>query len=139
MKRIILAAMLGLAIFASPASAGKRTTCMIFPDPVSLSVTPSWTVTATGGGAGVLYEVQLRQNGVPRPDEGTTIRRVVADDGGVVAATFETLDYRVVGLSNFWATLIPGTAKVTIKAYRTGGGPGGAASTLASCSFTVVE
>lgn len=140
MKRILFVVAAAL-VLALPAQAGKQSSCTITPNPVSLSLTPSWTVTASGGKDGVLYEIQLRQGGVPRQDEGTTMARVTADVNGTVSATFETLDYRVLQLSNFWATLIPGTANISIKSSHQGGGGSttGHKTTLASCSFTVVE
>lgn len=139
--RMILTFLIAALVLALPAQAGKQSNCTITPNPVSLALTPSWTVTASGGQDGVLYEIQLREGGVPRQDEGTTMARVYADVDGAVSHTFETLDYRVLQLSNFWPTLVPGTANVSIKSAHQGGGGSttGHKTTLASCSFTVVE
>lgn len=122
-------------------AAPPKAPCVVSPSPVSLDLTPAWTVTAAGGAQGDLYEIRLRQGGVPRQDEGATIARVIPDAGGVVAATFDTIDYREYPVSNFNATLIPGTAKVTVVKARAGGGGGGpnGADTLASCSLIVTE
>lgn len=106
---------------------------------MSLGADSSWTVVAYGGALDVLYEVRLRQNGVPRQDEGATIARVYADDARVVTATLETMDYREFPFSNFYPTLIPGTARVTVVKARAGGGPSNGADTLATCRFGVVE
>jgi hypothetical protein len=129
------------AFLIAPAStrAAQASPCVVTPDPVSLSLDSSWTVTAQNGTPGALYEVLLQEGGVPRQDEGTTIDRVYADDVGTVTDTFQTLDYRLSGLSNFYPSLIPGTAKLKVRAYRTGGGTGGKADLLATCSFGVTE
>jgi len=128
-KWLILVAL----VLALPAQAGKRAPCTVSPDPVSISAGTQYTVTATGGTSAEFYEIIIRQ----RHDGDTDERRdalVQADAGGIVQYTFTA--YPLVP-GDFGGLLVD-DAKVNVVRYRTGGGSGGAASTLATCSFTAV-
>ncbi len=59
---------------------------------------------------------------------------VQADAQGVVQNTFTAYPW----VSGDKSGLLEGDASVKVVRYRTGGGPGGAASTLATCGFTVI-
>lgn len=133
MKRIVLVALVAFAIMAIPAQAGKRAPCTVVPDPVSISAQTPYTITATGGTPLEFYEVIIRQI----QDGATDERRdalVQADASGLVQTSF-IAGPLVAGVPG--GLLVEG-AKVNVVRYRTGGGPGGAASTLATCSFTVI-
>lgn len=134
MKRIILAALAVFAIVALPAQAGKRSPCTVVPDPVSISAHTLYTVTATGGTPGTYYEIIISQRHDGVTDEGRDAL-VQADGGGAVAYTFTAYPW----VDGSKSGLLVGDAKVSVVRYRTGGGSGGAASTLETCTFTVVE
>lgn len=131
--------MVALAVFAAvlivPAAAGgPRTACTVTPDPVSISSGEQYTVFAAGGVPLEWYEVIVRQRGDGCTDECRDWLGQ-ADDFGNVTASFAAYAF-VVG-DGFHGLLV-GDAKVSVVRYRTGGGPGGGASTIATCAFTVV-
>jgi len=132
-KRIVVMAVIAALIVAAPVSAGKRSTCTVVPDPVSISVADLYTVTATGGVPGVDYEIIISQRHDGVTDEGRDAL-VAADAFGVVTWTFTAYPK----IDGDPSGLLVGDAKVDVSRNRTGGGPGGAASTIASCTFTVV-
>jgi hypothetical protein len=131
-RRVLLLVVLLLVALGT---AARPTTCVVTPDPVLLSKAPgTYHVNATGGVPGEYYEVTLFQKHNPINDE----RRVwlgQADELGNVEADVPYLD-RVIG-SNY--SLWPGEARLEVVRYRTGGGPGGAASKIATCTFRVTE
>jgi hypothetical protein len=110
--------------------------CTVSPDPVSLASDTQFTVTATGGTAGEVYEVTDQQKQHHKQDEAR-VWSGWADDAGVVTAVVHVEDGRIVGDGSPYA-LWPGDVSVKVVRYRAGGGPGGAASLIATCSFTVV-
>ena len=112
-----------------------KTVCIVSPDPVTLGTDPQFTVTATGGVPFESYEVTDQQQGHHKTDEAR-VWLGQADASGTVVATIPVDDGRVVGPGDEFA-LWPGDVSVKVVRYRTGGGPGGAASVIATCSFTV--
>ncbi len=122
-----------LLIFALPAQAGKRPPCTVTPDPVSISTTPNYTIVATGGVPNEQYEVIISQRHDAVTDEGRDWSGP-ADENGTVTATLITEPWA----DGYNSGLLVGAASVKVSRYRAGGGPGGAASTIASCTFTVV-
>lgn len=125
-----------LIVLVVPVPARSATTCTITPDPVTLGIDANFTVVATGGTPGEYYEVTDQQKGHHKTDEAR-VWLGAADDTGTVTALVPVDDGRVVGDLSVWS-LWPGDVSVRVVRYRTGGGPGGAATTLATCSFTVV-
>jgi hypothetical protein len=108
----------------------------VAPDPVSLAVDTQFTVTAVGATPGEFYEVTDQQKRHHKTDEAR-VWLGQADEFGTVTAVVGVVDGRV-----YWGTgleLWPGDVSVKVVRYRTGGGPGGAASLLATCGFTVVD
>lgn len=129
MRTLLLGLVLAL-LFVPVAAAGPRTVCIVTPDPVSISSGEQYTISATGGDPLEWYEVIVRQ----LHDSDTDERRDwlgQADDQGNVVATLAAHPPAYPGDG-----LLVGDAKVTVTRYRTGGGPGGAASTIATCSFS---
>jgi hypothetical protein len=123
-----------------PALAGKAAPCVVTPDPVSLATadgTAILNVYATGGTPGDFYEVAFQQSGHHKTDEARSWLGA-ADEFGNVSADIVYVDGRLSPYDRDHA-LWPGDATVKVTRYRTGGGPGGAASLLATCSFTVIE
>ena len=118
------------------AYAAKAAPCIVSPDPVTLGVDASFTVTATGGTPLEYYEVTNQQRGHHKTDEAR-VWLGQADEFGTVTAVIGAVDGRIYG-DGLPESLWPGGVSVKVVRYRTGGGPGGAASTLATCSFTVV-
>jgi hypothetical protein len=115
------------------ASAGKASQCIVVPNPVVLGVDTQYTVTATGGVPLETYEVTLRQKHHLITDEAR-IWLGQADADGVVTAIVP-VDNQVEGsLYSLW----PGEPTLNVVRSRAGGGPGGAASKIATCSFVVV-
>lgn len=121
------------AICALPAQAGKRSTCTVVPNPVSISSGEQYTITATGGVPLEYYEVIISQRFDGVTDEGRDWLGQ-ADANGTVTAML-TAYPKVVGDPT---GLLVGQAKVNVSRYRTGGASGGGASTIASCTLTVV-
>lgn len=121
-------------VLVLPAQAGKRPSCTVVPNPVSISAADEYTITATGGVPDEFYEVIVsqRQDGVT--DEGRDWLGQ-ADASGTVSATLTAFPW----VDGNPSGLLVGDAKVNVVRYRTGGGPGGAASSLATCAFSVVE
>lgn len=121
-----------LLLFATPAHAAKAVPCTVVPDPVSISAADHYTVTAVGGTPGELYEVIISQKHDGVTDEGRDWLGY-ADANGTVTADFVAYPKYEGDPSG----LLVGSASVTVVRARAGGGPGGAASTLARCGFTV--
>jgi hypothetical protein len=137
MKRILLVAITIIAsLFSSSATAGQRSVCTVVPDPVSISSGEQYTITATGGIPFEYYEVIISQKHDGVTDEGRDWLGQ-ADASGTVTATL-TASPKVAGDPT---GLLVGDAKVNVSRYRTGGmsGGSGAASTISSCTFTVVS
>jgi hypothetical protein len=109
--------------------------CTVSPNPVTLGTDSSFTVTASGGVPAEFYEVTDQQKGHHKTDEAR-VWLGQADASGNVSATIGVDDGRIYGDASPYS-LWPGDVSVKVVRYRTGGGPGGAASTLATCSFTV--
>lgn len=138
--RRLLAIALGLAlsvVLVAPVLAAKAAPCSVSPDPLTLGVDDHFTVTATGGTPGEFYEVTDQQAGHHKTDEAR-VWLGAADEFGTVTADIGVNDGRIYGDAGMPYSLWPGNVSVKVVRYRTGGGPGGAASTLASCGFTVV-
>lgn len=137
MKNVcIVATMLAALGFASPAvSKGKPGPCTVTPNPVVLGVDQTFTVTATGGVPGEFYEVTDQQSGHHKTDEAR-VWLGAADEFGTVTAEVPVGDGRFSDARPY--ALWPGSVSVKVVRYRTGGGPGGSASTLATCGFNVI-
>ena len=120
-----------------PMAHARPSTCTVSPDPVTLGVDDHFTVTATGGTPLEYYEVTDQQAGHHKTDEAR-VWLGQADEFGTVTAVIGVADGRITG-DGIPEALWPGDVSVKVVRYRTGGGPGGAASTLATCSFTVVD
>jgi hypothetical protein len=135
MNLLRLAIIAVLALSPDAALAAQRPPCAVVPDPVVLGIDATFTVTATDGDPFEFYEVTDQQAGHHKTDEAR-VWLGQADDAGTVTATISVDDGRIVGDASPYA-LWPGDVAVKVVRYRTGGGPGGAASTLATCSFTV--
>ena len=133
-RRTLIAATLALLIFALPAQAGKRSACTVTPNPVSISTSGTYTIVATGGVPFEYYEVIISQKFDMVTDEGRDWLGQ-ADASGTVTATLTAYPW----VDGDKSGLLVGSAKVNVSRYRTGGGPGGAASTISSCTFQVVE
>lgn len=131
MKRLALITFLLLAL---PAAAAKSPPCTVVPDPVSLSQTTTYTISATGGMPLEWYEIIISQRFDGVTDEGRDAL-VQADETGFVAYTFLVYPWVAGNPSG----LLVGDARVAVSRYRTGGGPGGKASTIARCTFEVVS
>ena len=132
--RTVVALGLLVALFLTATSAHASTTCTMVPDPVSISSGQQYTITATGGVPLEYYEVIISQKHDGVQDEGRDWLGY-ADASGTVTATLTA--YPWVDGDN--SGLLVGSASVNVSRYRTGGGPGGGASTIARCSFTVVN
>jgi hypothetical protein len=134
LKRTLLLATLLLLV---PTTALARPSiCTVSPDPVTLGVDTEFTVTATGGTPLEYYEVTDQQKGHHKTDEAR-VWLGQADEFGTVTAVVGVADGRIYG-DGLPESLWPGGVSVKVVRYRTGGGQGSAASTLATCSFTVV-
>jgi hypothetical protein len=131
--RAATAALFVALTLTGAASAGRTAACVVIPNPVTLGVDTEYTVTATGGVPLETYEVTLRQKHHLITDEAR-VWLGQADSAGVVRAVIPVVN-QVEG-SEF--SLWPGEPTLNVVRYRTGGGPGGAASKIASCSFVVV-
>jgi hypothetical protein len=135
MIKVALAALvLCVGTSAAWAAGAKSAPCVVDPNPVVLGTTVSFTVTATGAVPGEYYEVTDQQKGHHKTDEAR-VWLGQADASGVVGAEIPVDDGRVTGDTEF--ALWPGDVSVKVVRYRTGGGPGGAASQLATCGFAV--
>jgi hypothetical protein len=124
----------------SPVMAAKAAPCIVTPNPVSLATadgTAAFNVYATGGTPGDYYEVAFQQQGHRKQDEARSWLGA-ADESGNVSADIVYVDGRLSPFDREHA-LWPGDASVKVTRYRTGGGPGGAASLLATCTFEVTE
>lgn len=130
MIRLLLLAAL---LLVPAAGAGRQSTCTVDPDPVSISSGVTYTITGTGGVPFEFYEVIISQKHDGVTDEGRDWLGQ-ADENGTVVASLVAFPWTA-GLKS---GLLVGDASVKISRYRTGGGPGGAASTISSCRFTVV-
>lgn len=135
LKRLAFASVCALVCVGmfGGSSAAKPAPCTVTPNPVSISATGTYTVTSTGGIPAEFYEVIVSQKHDGVTDEGRDWLGQ-ADAEGTVTATLD---------AHPWTTddhtgLLVGDASVSVVRYRTGGGPGGAASKLASCKFAVV-
>ena len=128
-----IAVVLAALLVVSGAQAGKRPPCTVVPDPVSISSGEQYTITATGGTPLEYYEVIISQRHDGVTDEGRDWLGQ-ADASGTVSATLTAYPW----VDGDKSGLLVGDAKVSVVRYRTGGGPGSAASTLATCSFTVI-
>jgi hypothetical protein len=133
--RAAAAALFVALTLTGAATAGKASQCVVVPNPVTLGVDTEYTVTATGGVPLETYEVTLRQKHHLITDEAR-VWLGQADDTGTVTATIGVSDGRIYGMVT--GALWPGEPTLNVVRYRTGGGPGGAASKLATCSFVVV-
>jgi hypothetical protein len=136
-RRLTLALTTILALaFCPTATAAKSAPCTATPDPLTLGVDQFFTVTATGATPGQAYEVTDQQPGHHKTDEAR-VWLGYPDDAGTISAVIPALDGRI--YPDAWPyALWPGDITVKVVRYRTGGGPGGAASLLAVCSFTAL-
>jgi hypothetical protein len=132
MRALFAAIVLAMAL-ASPVNATSA--CQVTPDPVVLGTDISFTLTASGGIPAAYYEVTDQQKQHHKTDEAR-VWLGQADASGTVTAVVGVDDGRITGSGDPYA-LWPGDVSVKVVLYRTGGGPGGAASLLATCSFTV--
>jgi hypothetical protein len=137
-KGLFVSLLVAVALSAPlAASSAKAPPCVVTPNPLSLSNDPSWFVSAAGATPLDYYEVTKQQKGHHVPDEGR-VWLGQADEGGNILAEIGTVDGRLVG-DGVKEALWPGDVSVKVVRYRAGGGPGGAASLLATCGFQVVE
>jgi len=135
MKRLVALMTAAILAIAVTPSVAAKTTCTVTPDPVILGVDSTFTLIATGGTAFEFYEVTDQQQGHHKTDEAR-VWLGQADAFGTVVAMIPVDDGRIVGPGDEFA-LWPGAVSVKVVRYRTGGGPGGAASVIATCAFTV--